>query len=193
MSQGHYGSGGKLNVSESNPDINQHTENRNQQSPNRILLHFCRNRSGNILGNNLILGNRKLLLKAVIQLGSFLCGHSSGLNDNLIGSRNLCRLGRSIPACSGSKQRNNLTIHFLHAQILIEGNGGGRTALKVQVIVKEVSGILLIHSKEYKSYNNNCGRDSIGNLSESDKVKHFAFLLNAVQVGVCCSQSVEGG
>ena len=193
MSQSHYGSGCKLNVSESNPDINQHTEDRNQQSPNRILLHFSGNRSGNILGNNLILGNGELLLKAVIQLGSFLGGHGSGLNDNLIGSRNLSCLGGGVTSGSRSKQRNHLTIYLLHGHILIEGNGGGGTSLKVQVIVKDISGIFLIHCQENKSHNNHNRRNAVGNSSETDKVDYLGFLLNTVELGVCRSQSEESG
>ena len=189
MRQGHYGSGGKLNVCESNPDINQHTEDSNQQSPNRILLHFCGNRTGNVLGNNLILGNGELLLKAVIKLGSFLGGHGSGLNNNLIGSRNLSSLGGSISPGSRGKQRNHLTIYLLHGQILIEGNGSGGTSLKVQVIVKDISGIFLIHCQENKSHNNHNRRNTVGNSSETDKVDYLGFLLNTVELGVCRSQS----
>ena len=70
MSESQYGRGCKLDIPETNPDINQHTEDGNRECPNGIRLHFLGNGTGDIFRNNFILGDGELLLNTVVELCS---------------------------------------------------------------------------------------------------------------------------
>ena len=192
MCQRKNGCRSKLDIPETYPDVDQHTENRNGKCPNRIYLHLPGNGTGNVFRYYLVFFNREFILNAVIELCPLFRRHRPCLYNDFIGSGNLCRLcGGISPGCF-SKERNHLLINLRHTHILIKGNRSGRTAAEIQIIVKDIACILLVHKKHHKTeYDDQCGK-TVSHFSETDEVDDLCFFLHAVQFRILRTEFIEG-
>ena len=106
MDQGDDRRGGKAQIRETEPDVDQHADDRNDDRNDCISSHLIRNRSGYglkadglcLLAGVVLVGiDRELLVESVGKLLAFVIAQRAGLEDDFIAAGNLLCLHLRLP------------------------------------------------------------------------------------------------
>ena len=189
MQQGYDTAQTEPDVPETDPDINQHTDNSHCHGNHCVGLHLVADDRADSLGSDHILIHAEVVHEHLIQLFSLLHIQGTGLKDDLIGILHCLYLYRA--ARDLFNERGHIRIGFLQCHSLGECHRGSRAAFKFQTVIQGIPGGYLVHAHDHKACNDHPKGDAKEKPFFGKDGQRLMLLTNTVELLALQSQGVE--
>ncbi len=190
MGKGQNGRCAKAHVLEAEPDVDQHQDQGNDDRADAVVLHLIRDRCGDRLRRDVVLGYAELILQILVQGLPLVHGEGSCLEDDGVAAGDLLHLNIGITGDT-LKDRDNLLIQLIQGVALVKGDGRGRASHEVQAVVQGTDPAVGIDAHDRPAEDDGADGDSKEDPAVLHKVHGLFLLSHAVPLLVLCEQVVE--
>ena len=189
----------KTDVTETEPDVNQHQADRYDHGDNGMRSHFAGNRGRDRLkadapGCRSVIGlvffNSDLFIQRILQFFTLLQSQNPGLEDNLVAAGNLLSLNLGISRYI-LNNRLDLVIDFFNRIIFSEGNVGRRTAPKFHAQVQRTLPGRFVDHHGARSNQDRTDGDNEPDFPLLNKRNGFAFRSSSVVFLILHAQRIK--
>ena len=180
----------KTDIFEPEPDVDQHTDCRNNHSYDSITSHLTTDRGADICRCDIVLLNTEVVFHCSCQFFTLIQIQCSGLDNDGIAVCNFLCLNICITGYF-FYIRYDLLIDLLDRVIFIKCNGCCCTALKLHTEIQWLSVACFVSTHAYKSGYDHCQRNTKEQSSFSKEVDALALFLLTVEFFILEAKSIQ--
>ena len=193
MDQGNDSAGTKSEIAETDPDIDQDADGRNNNRYYRRPSHLAADSTADILlSDRLIRIDAVFLAQSITHIASLLCSQNRSLDDDLIASGYILELYIRGSSVLLEDLHKLLLICARNIQGLIEHNSHSCTAGEVKAVIEGLAAGSRMDTHGDKTDHDQDNGDRIGNLFEIEIISDLGLLHPAVILDILKTDAVEG-